>query len=164
MKCTNEVRVFMNTHFTEEAIALLDGVEVRLIKTIPQMAAMFTTVDDNNEFNLEGTPVLGFNPDAEVYSIDKDLLTPGIVDSIIVHELTHYRQVEQGRLKIIDQGRYIWEGEEVTLPIDVPVNDYLELPWELEAFMAQADFIEAETGRPATVWWEDFKAATLGAA
>ncbi len=66
-----------------------------------------------------------------------DRVPPDLSDrfrtSMLVHELTHVRQVQEGRLEIVDEKTNIWEGEVVV----VDFANYFSLPWEKEAFFEQ---------------------------
>jgi hypothetical protein len=57
-----------------------------------------------------------------------------IVRSYLVHELTHVKQHDEGRLTAIGKQLY-WEGEPVNPPSNM--REYTMAPWEIEAFAAQ---------------------------
>lgn len=53
--------------------------------------------------------------------------------SLLVHELTHVRQVQEGRLESHSETVNRWHGDLV----EVTADNYFELPWEQEAFYEQ---------------------------
>ena len=57
----------------------------------------------------------------------------------LIHELTHIKQVSEGRLHSHSFLELTWEGE----LIQVDMDGYLAYPWEKEACMAQLDYILA---------------------
>ena len=57
--------------------------------------------------------------------------------SYLVHELTHAKQILDGRLDIIAEGCMVWEGVERI----VTKTGYVEFPWEREAYLAQFKYI-----------------------
>ena len=60
----------------------------------------------------------------------------------LIHELTHIKQVSEGRLDSHSFLEITWEGER----IEIVMDGYLAYPWEKEACMAQLGYILA--GRP----------------
>lgn len=52
----------------------------------------------------------------------------------LVHELTHVRQMQEGRL-ISKNDHYLWEGKVYKLHASLP--EYLAQPWEVEAHIEQ---------------------------
>lgn len=74
----------------------------------------------------------------------------------IIHEATHYEQWKEGRLSTTESDSRLWEGERVK---NAERNiDYFRLPWEQEAFRAEAEFLGSKGLRiPASIrmwWWE----------
>lgn len=61
-----------------------------------------------------------------------------IVRSYLVHELTHVKQYNEGRLTAIGEQLY-WEGEPVNPPTDMQA--YAMSPWEIEAFAVQRAYV-----------------------
>jgi len=57
--------------------------------------------------------------------------------SNLVHELTHVKQMTDGRMNVIRFGLVEWDGD----LIDVTVGNHLTLPWEREAYLAQYEHI-----------------------
>lgn len=58
---------------------------------------------------------------------------------ILAHELIHVNQKQSGILKITRKGEYFWHGVLHTkkMPDDLPYNDYINLPWEYDAYNRQ---------------------------
>ncbi len=55
---------------------------------------------------------------------------------LIAHELTHVKQLYDKRV-IVNNDQVIWEGEEIN-----PIPEYMERPWEIEAFQYELDLIQ----------------------
>lgn len=70
-----------------------------------------------------------------------------IVRSYLVHELTHVKQHDEGRLTAIGEQLY-WEGKPVNPPADMQA--YTMSPWEIEAFAAQRAYITGSSIEQAT--------------
>lgn len=70
-----------------------------------------------------------------------------IVRSYLVHELTHIKQHEEGRLTAVGEQLY-WEGKPVNPPSDMQA--YAMSPWEIEAFAAQRAYITGSSIEQAT--------------
>jgi len=56
----------------------------------------------------------------------------------LVHELTHVRQMQEGRLVSRDD-HYIWEGE--VYKLHTTLSEYFAQPWEIEAHVAQGMYM-----------------------
>jgi len=66
-----------------------------------------------------------------------------ILRSYLVHELTHVKQYLDGRLSAIGDQVY-WEGEPVA-PQTTISEAYATTPWEIEAYGAQAAYVNGST-------------------
>ena len=75
---------------------------------------------DDNRFELE---------------ISTGLKDPDFITSIM-HEMTHVYQHKKGWLKDINQFLKLWKGEEY-IPVFSTVDEYVNLPWETEAYEMQ---------------------------
>lgn len=64
-------------------------------------------------------------------------MRPRYMQSVLVHELEHVKQVTEGRMEMVDFGRVIWEGEEQGMDM----NLYMQFPWEREAHIAQFTYL-----------------------
>jgi len=74
----------------------------------------------------------------------------------LVHELTHVRQMQEGRLVSKDD-HYIWEGE--VFKISASLSEYLAQPWEVEAHVEQAMYLyDLEREEATTTFLERTKA------
>jgi hypothetical protein len=58
---------------------------------------------------------------------------------ILVHELIHVCQKHTGRLRITARGHFYWHGILITkkLSEDLAYSEYMNLPWELDAYNKQ---------------------------
>lgn len=70
----------------------------------------------------------------------------------LVHELTHVRQMQEGRL-ISRDDHYIWEGEVYKLHATLP--EYLAQPWEVEAHIAQGMYLYGINKEEATTLFNE---------
>jgi hypothetical protein len=55
---------------------------------------------------------------------------------LIAHELTHVRQIYDKRI-IVDGEDIIWKGKHIK-----PIPEYMERPWEIEAFQYEVDLAQ----------------------
>ena len=66
-----------------------------------------------------------------------DILVP------LVHELIHVNQMHEGRLMITNDGIFIWNMKTYELIIeDLPYEEYLMLPWELDVSHKQPKLMQ----------------------
>lgn len=98
---------------------------------------------------------IGSVPQVGYYQPDTGTLALGVYPSgrfpkgMITHEGTHVQQYKEGRLKILDENRVLWEGKE--WPLYQKGVRYLDSPWEQEAHRAQYAFM-ATLGLRIPVW------------
>lgn len=68
-------------------------------------------------------------------------LEPNERKGIYVHELTHYDQYASGRLRVDNkEGQVYWLGKPYISLAEIPkatIEEYLQWPWEIEAYEAQ---------------------------
>lgn len=66
------------------------------------------------------------------------------VPSILSHELIHVHQKHTGTLKIKHNGNCYWHGILVStkLPDDILFEDYMDLPWERDAYNKQTKVLQ----------------------
>lgn len=67
---------------------------------------------------------------------------------LIVHEMTHLQQVREGRLIEVTPTEIVWEGQTWDKS-RIESTHYMELPWEAEAFHAQAEVMSGSLGMSA---------------
>lgn len=77
-----------------------------------------------------------------IISIDNVMrLEPNERKGLYVHELTHYDQYASGRLRVDNkEGQIYWLGEPYINYLEmskVTIEEYLQWPWEIEAYEAQ---------------------------
>lgn len=164
MERKTEVAEFLSTYFDEEAIGLLDGVEVLIdLDLPPHFGAAFTTINDLGKFDPLGRPVIAINAKNEMFGVLCKALIPKVVfDSLIEHEMTHLKQYSEGRLRFREDSTtesqvIIWKGVEYSYDSNnISVDEYFSLPWEEEAFEKQCAFLEERTNRPAGEWLDQF--------
>lgn len=65
-----------------------------------------------------------------------------LLRGFVVHELTHIKQSNDGRLTGEGE-RCFWEGKEVFAPAGM--EEYMLAPWEVEAYAAQICYVEGCT-------------------
>lgn len=63
-----------------------------------------------------------------------NVLTSNEIPQVLVHELIHLNQIKTGKLGITSNGRYIWNGRQIT--VDPNIN-YDTLPWEKDVLAKQ---------------------------
>lgn len=70
----------------------------------------------------------------QCYNIDLDVrVSEGLFKNTLLHELTHIEQFADQRLVCTgEKGSFIWESEFIDYS-NVTQEEYLSLPWELEA-------------------------------
>lgn len=106
-----------------------------------------------HDFNDGKGPVmtLFMNPSviyANMNELDRNSARAGIIlRSYLVHELTHIKQHEEGRLTGEGDQLY-WEGKPVNPPADMEA--YVLSPWEIEAFAAQRAYVTGSSIEQAT--------------
>jgi hypothetical protein len=63
---------------------------------------------------------------------------------ILAHELVHVHQKHKGTLKIKHNGNCYWHGILITtkLPDDMPYEEYMNLPWEMDAYDKQTKVLQ----------------------
>lgn len=106
---------------TTEAGAFVSMVNTKTFRIAEEGCDQLALViyPENVEKSLVGTPE---------HMIDRMRL------SVLVHELEHVKQANEGRLVTTGFGKYLWEGEERVL---TDLKGYADHPWEVEAFHAQ---------------------------
>lgn len=65
----------------------------------------------------------------------------GTILSTYAHELVHVDQFHTGKLEMIRPRVYQWYGDEIEIPVDYSHEQYMNFPWEYEAFTRQFDLI-----------------------
>lgn len=62
---------------------------------------------------------------------------------ILTHELIHVHQKYTGTLKITRKGEFYWHGVLITknLSDNMPYDEYMNLPWELDAYNKQQQIL-----------------------
>ena len=110
------------------------AVEFSIKYLMPRKRKLYLEVDI---VKLEGD-VTGFHNSDEKYEhhleINKGMPEEELL-STVFHEMVHVRQMERGELK--DKGLIkVWKGEE-HLHIYSSHEDYMDLPWEKEAYDLQ---------------------------
>lgn len=55
----------------------------------------------------------------------------------VMHEFVHYRQFVDGDLTVSDGGELVWQGEFYPLPNGIVGREYLNTPWEQQAYWEQ---------------------------
>jgi hypothetical protein len=148
---------FIRAKFPCETFHLFENIEVIDFEYREDMPMFFMTVDDNNRFDPKGRPVLVVNPNAEIYSMDLPL---DLYLGMIVHEKTHYQQYLDNRLRFtedstIDAVKVIWEGIEYANEL-IDLDQYLNQPWEREAFEAQGHFIDQYRSDVPGTWYTNY--------
>lgn len=102
---------------------------------------------------LKGKRTLHVNMTLALKAMMTDVLLTGSEEvgvkgfmSHIKHELTHAKQLKEGRL-VVDGARqvYTWEGEEYTKERCTEIG-ITNLPWEKEAFESQYRYLTEELG------------------
>lgn len=63
-----------------------------------------------------------------------NILTSAEIPQVLVHELIHLNQIKTGKLGITSNGRYIWNGRQIS--VDPNIN-YDTLPWEKDVLAKQ---------------------------
>lgn len=97
----------------------------------------------------------GSEPYVGYYQPDLNTLSLGVYPwgrfskGIVVHEGTHARQHQEGRLKPLDDQHVVWEGEVWSL--HQKGLAYFNSPWEQEAHRAQYAFL-AKQGLHIPIW------------
>ena len=89
----------------------------------------------------EGTePALILYPDfliQDSWNLEESM-RPRYLQSVLVHELEHVKQVAEGRLVQVDFGVVTWEGVQMDIS---DMSLYMQFPWEREAYIAQYSFL-----------------------
>lgn len=151
MKLHNISKKDLVTIFGEEVLQLLKGHKgvVSIIKPgdMPEMDAMnMQGAVTGFDFNDGKGPVLTMflNPESMINNMStleaaniptRQLLMRGFV----VHELTHIKQSNEGRM--VGKGQQcFWEGKEIFQP--ATLEEYMLAPWEVEAYAAQICYVE----------------------
>lgn len=65
-------------------------------------------------------------------------LTTDNMPQVLVHELLHLNQIKTGKLGVTSNGRYIWNGCQIT--VDPNIN-YDTLPWEKDVVSKQTPIL-----------------------
>lgn len=154
MKLQNTDRATLETIFGKEVFKLLKGhkATLALIKAgdMPAMDAqeMHGAVT-GYDFQDDKGPVLALfiNPEMAIASMNAlnaaDAATRQLIlRGIMVHELTHVKQANDGRM-VGDGPKCYWEGKEITQP--ATLQEYMLAPWEVEAYAAQISYVEGCT-------------------
>lgn len=68
----------------------------------------------------------------------------------LIHEMTHVRQVLEGRMETVGFMKMIWEG----VYHEIELKGYLAQPWEKEACMAQLEWLSKGRTELAEAWYE----------
>lgn len=76
-------------------------------------------------------------------------LQPREVPLILAHELMHVHQVHTGELRPVSSGGIMWRGVLYTDTANLPWEQYMQLPWEMEAYEWQ-EWLLAEILRLST--------------
>jgi predicted SprT family Zn-dependent metalloprotease len=63
---------------------------------------------------------------------------------ILAHELVHVHQKHKGTLRIKHNGNCYWHGILITtsLPEDMSYENYMNLPWEMDAYDKQTKVLQ----------------------
>lgn len=100
-------------------------------------ALVTTHLDENNQITWDSKYplVLLIYTEGTLAVIERvpELMRKRYKLSLLVHELTHVRQIQEGRLESHSETTNRWHEE----LIEVTGNNYFHLPWEKEAFYEQ---------------------------
>lgn len=88
-----------------------------------------------NELDREGATVIAELPgeDPFVFVTLCGKLSPRLLASALSHEMVHVKQFVTGKLRTAKNGDIIWAGK----VFKTKGVDYLDLPWEVQAFGKQ---------------------------
>lgn len=76
-----------------------------------------------------------------IVRINLDLSTTDVVIPL-VHELIHLEQMHTGRLMNTRFGDIVWEGTKYKVKSNMPYQEYINLPWEIEVKTRQKSLLE----------------------
>ena len=135
-----DVRYFyQNNQHRYEHESLIDSFTMAISKVIELPPLIEVCLYDLGKNVYGGIDMLRINRIGMSYDLPLDQ-----VPKILTHELIHVHQKHTGTLKIKHNGNCYWHGILITknLPEDMPYDEYISLPWELDVQNRQTKVLQ----------------------
>ena len=102
---------------------------------MPRMKTLDICVELSDDMEHADGYCLSVTPREFVIEIDSRLKGENFITAL-THEMTHVKQHAKGELKDVNAFTKLWKGKEY-MALYSTVDEYMELPWEAEAYEMQ---------------------------
>ena len=134
----NDIMIIGGSHYKRTTAEMV--IEFCIKKLMPRMKTLDILLYLEKNMDRADGYCLAESKRSFVLEIDSRLKGDDFITAII-HEMVHVKQYARGETKDVNQFTKSWKGEEY-ISLYSTVEEYMELPWEEEAYRLQETLCE----------------------